>query len=83
MHLYQDAYELGYEKVIDTYAAAQKHVDQGISCTLFYKNTHTTRDLSKAYIYAWRKGLKTLYYARIKSDALAGTEIEGCVSCAV
>ncbi|STD21847.1 ribonucleotide-diphosphate reductase subunit alpha [Enterobacter asburiae] len=34
--LYQDAYEIGPEKIIDTYAEATKHVDQGLSLTLFF-----------------------------------------------
>ncbi|WP_063130821.1 class 1b ribonucleoside-diphosphate reductase subunit alpha [Nocardia fusca] len=78
---YQDAYEIGYEKIIDTYAAATQHVDQGLSLTLFFKDTATTRDLNKAQIYAWRKGIKTLYYIRLRQMALEGTEVEGCVSC--
>ena len=78
---YQDAYEIGYEKIIDTYAAATQHVDQGLSLTLFFKDTANTRDVNKAQIYAWRKGIKTLYYIRLRQMALEGTEVEGCVSC--
>ena len=78
---YQDAYEIGYEKIIDTYAAATQHVDQGLSLTLFFKDTASTRDLNRAQIYAWRKGIKTLYYIRLRQMALEGTEVEGCVSC--
>ncbi|APF41651.1 ribonucleotide-diphosphate reductase subunit alpha [Neomicrococcus aestuarii] len=78
---YQDAYEIGYEKIIDTYAAATQHIDQGLSLTLFFKDTATTRDINKAQIYAWRKGIKTLYYIRLRQLALEGTEVEGCVSC--
>nr|WP_275433492.1 class 1b ribonucleoside-diphosphate reductase subunit alpha [Brevibacterium sp. ACRRH] len=81
LEYYQDAYEVGYEKVIDTYAEATKHVDQGLSLTLFFKDTATTRDVNRAQIYAWRKGIKTLYYIRIRQMALQGTEVEGCVSC--
>ena len=81
LEYYQDAYEIGYEKVIDTYAAATQHVDQGLSLTLFFKDTATTRDINKAQIYAWRKGIKTLYYIRLRQMALEGTEVEGCVSC--
>ncbi|MGV9795880.1 class 1b ribonucleoside-diphosphate reductase subunit alpha [Gordonia sp. ABSL49_1] len=81
LEYYQDAYEIGYEKVIDTYAAATQHVDQGLSLTLFFKDTATTRDVNKAQIYAWRKGIKTLYYIRLRQLALEGTEVEGCVSC--
>ncbi|MDN6745776.1 MAG: ribonucleotide-diphosphate reductase subunit alpha, partial [Brevibacterium sp.] len=78
---YQDAYEIGYEKIIDTYAAATRHVDQGLSLTLFFRDTATTRDINRAQIYAWRKGIKTLYYIRLRQPALEGTEIENCVSC--
>lgn len=109
MEYYQDAYELGYKAAIDTYAVAQKHIDQAISATLFYNNTAehkaTTRDVNKAYIYAFSKDkvknefgevalydprtsyksgmIKTLYYARVRTQALTGTEVEGCVSCAI
>lgn len=78
---YQDAYEIGYEKIIDTYAAATQHVDQGLSLTLFFMDTATTRDVNRAQIYAWRKGIKTIYYIRLRQLALEGTEVEGCVSC--
>ncbi|AUH68394.1 MULTISPECIES: class 1b ribonucleoside-diphosphate reductase subunit alpha [Gordonia] len=81
LEYYQDAYEIGYEKIIDTYAAATQHVDQGLSLTLFFKDTATTRDVNKAQIYAWRKGIKTLYYIRLRQMALEGTEVDGCVSC--
>ncbi|KUG58246.1 ribonucleotide-diphosphate reductase subunit alpha [Nesterenkonia jeotgali] len=81
LEYYQDAYEIGYEKIIDTYAAATQHVDQGLSLTLFFKDTASTRDINKAQIYAWRKGIKTLYYIRLRQLALEGTEVDGCVSC--
>ena len=78
---FKDAYEIGYEKIIDTYAVATKYVDQGLSLTLFFKDTVTTRDINRAQIYAWRKGIKTLYYIRLRQMALEGTEVDGCVSC--
>ncbi|MEP7453687.1 class 1b ribonucleoside-diphosphate reductase subunit alpha [Phyllobacterium sp. SB3] len=78
---YQDAYEIGPEKIIDTYAAATQHVDQGLSLTLFFRDTATTRDINKAQIYAWKKGIKTIYYIRLRQMALSGTEVQGCVSC--
>ncbi len=81
LEYYKDAYEIGPEAIIDTYAEATKHVDQGLSLTLFFKDTATTRDLNKAQIYAWRKGIKTLYYIRLRQMALEGTEVDGCVSC--
>ncbi|MFD2674330.1 class 1b ribonucleoside-diphosphate reductase subunit alpha [Gulosibacter bifidus] len=81
LEYFQDAYEIGPEKIIDTYAVATQHVDQGLSLTLFFKDTATTRDINRAQIYAWRKGIKTIYYIRLRQMALEGTEVEGCVSC--
>lgn len=81
LEFYLDAYEVGYEKIIDTYAEATQHVDQGLSLTLFFKDTATTRDLNRAQIYAWKKGIKTIYYVRLRQMALEGTEVTNCVSC--
>ncbi|QFG12238.1 ribonucleotide reductase [Arthrobacter phage Racecar] len=82
-HEVEDAYQVGPERTIDVYAEATKHVDQGLSLTLFFPDTATTRDINKAQMYAWRKGIKTLYYSRVRQSDLAGTELEGCVSCAL
>ena len=81
LEYYRDAYEIGPEKLIDTYAAATEHVDQGLSLTLFFPAEATTRDINRAQIYAWKKGIKTIYYVRLRQAALEGTEVEGCVSC--
>lgn len=81
LEYFQSAYEVGPEKIIDTYAAATQHVDQGLSLTLFFPDTATTRDVNRAQIYAWLKGIKTIYYVRLRQDALEGTEVKGCVSC--
>ncbi|CAI1102338.1 class 1b ribonucleoside-diphosphate reductase subunit alpha [Serratia quinivorans] len=83
LEYYQDAYDIGAEKIIDTYAAASQHVDQGLSLTLFFRDTASTRDINRAQIYAWRKGIKTIYYIRLRQMALEGTEVQGCVSCAL
>ncbi|MCT4332945.1 class 1b ribonucleoside-diphosphate reductase subunit alpha [Paracoccus sp. YLB-12] len=78
---YRDAYEIGPEAIIDTYAAATEHVDQGLSLTLFFPAEATTRDINRAQIHAWKKGIKTIYYIRLRQTALEGTEVQGCVSC--
>jgi len=83
LEFYEDAYEIGYEKLIDVYAAATQHVDQGLSLTLFFKSDVTTRTLNKAYVYAWRKGIKTIYYTRLRQDSIIGTDDVTCVSCAL
>ena len=73
---YKSAYDIDMRKVIDVYAAAQKHIDQGMSLTLFmrselpeglyeWKNGRTskmtTRDLNILRNYAWNKGIKSIY----------------------
>ena len=80
MAYYRDAYEIGPNAIIDVYAAATEHVDQGLSLTLFFPDTVTTRDINKAQIYAWKKGVKTIYYIRLRQLALEGTETT-CVAC--
>ncbi|QWY84023.1 ribonucleotide reductase [Microbacterium phage A3Wally] len=80
---YQDAYEIGAKAVIDVYAAATVHVDQGLSCTLFFTDAATTKDINKAQAYAWHKGIKTIYYIRLRQNVLSGVDMEGCVSCAL
>lgn len=80
---FRDAYEIGPDALIDTYAAASEHVDQGLSLTLFFPAEATTRDINRAQITAWKKGIKTIYYVRLRQTALEGTEVQGCVSCSL
>ena len=83
LEFFKDAYEIGPKAIIDVYAAATEHVDQGLSLTLFFSDEVTTRDINKAQIYAWKKKIKTLYYIRMRQKALEGTQVEGCVSCSL
>lgn len=75
---YKEAYDMDMFKVVDMIATIQQDVDQGISFTLFLKDTMTTRDLNRIDLYAHHRGIKTLYYARTKD-----TGREGCLSCVV
>jgi ribonucleoside-diphosphate reductase alpha chain len=75
---YKEAYDMDMFKVVDMISTIQEHVDQGISFTLFLKDTMTTRDLNRIDLYAHHKGIKTIYYARTKD-----TGQEGCLSCVV
>lgn len=75
---YKEAYDMDMFKVVDMIATIQQHVDQGISFTLFLKDTMTTRDLNRIDLYAHHKGIKTLYYARTKD-----TGQDSCLSCVV
>ena len=75
---YKSAYHMDMFKMIDLIAEIQEHVDQGISTTLYVDSNTTTKELSRYYIYAYKKGLKALYYTRTKNLAF-----EECTSCSV
>lgn len=75
---YLPAYYMDMMCLIDLVAAAQEHIDQGISTTLFVDSDTTTKDLARYYIYAYKKGLKALYYTRTKNLAF-----EECLVCSV
>ncbi|WP_220751305.1 class 1b ribonucleoside-diphosphate reductase subunit alpha [Apilactobacillus xinyiensis] len=95
---YKSAYDTDMRKVIDTYAAAQKHVDQSMSLTLFMRSTikdnlyewkngrtdkMTTRDLTILRNYAHYKGIKSLYYVRTYTDDNQEVGVNECESCSI
>ncbi|MEI7027120.1 class 1b ribonucleoside-diphosphate reductase subunit alpha [Paenibacillus sp. y28] len=75
---YKSAYNMDQFKVIDLIAEIQTHIDQGISTVLHVNSDVTTRQLARYYIYAAKKGLKSLYYTRTNR-----LSVEECVSCSV
>ena len=48
--------------VIDQAADRQKFIDQAQSLNIVIDSKKTAKDINKLYIYAWEKGIKTLYY---------------------
>ncbi|AHI53356.1 class 1b ribonucleoside-diphosphate reductase subunit alpha [Spiroplasma culicicola] len=77
------AYEVGPDPIIDIAAAAQQHVDQAISLTLFMTDKVTTRDLNKAYIRAFKKGCASIYYVRVRQEVLEDSENYECDACVI
>lgn len=94
---YKTAYDISMLDMIDVYAAAQKHIDQGMSLTLFMRSEipaglypwkpeggkMTTKDLSMIRHYAFKKGIKTLYYVRTHTDDGDEIGVAQCESCVV
>lgn len=83
---YVDAYNINPFKMIDLYATAQKHIDQGISMTLYVTDDWTTERLAKVYAYAHQKGIKTVYYVRQRLNTLDGVvekAMSECESCSI
>ncbi|MGF2145020.1 class 1b ribonucleoside-diphosphate reductase subunit alpha [Vagococcus fluvialis] len=97
MPYYTSAYDMDMRKVIDVYATAQKHVDQGMSMTLFMRsempeglyewkkdtNKQTTRDLNILRHYAFHKGIKSIYYVRTFTDDAEEIGSNQCESCVI
>jgi ribonucleoside-diphosphate reductase alpha chain len=75
---YKSAYQMDQLKVIDLIAEIQPHIDQGISTILHVNSDVSTRQLSRFYVYAAKKGLKSLYYTRTNR-----LSVEECISCSV
>lgn len=93
---YTSAYDMDMRKVIDVYAAATQHVDQGLSLTLFLRSElpkelyewkseskQTTRDLSILRNYAFNKGIKSIYYVRTYTDDGEEVGSNQCESCVI
>lgn len=78
MWYYKSAYQTSQYRVIDMIAAIQQHVDQGISTILYVDSMTSTRQLARLYVYAHKKGLKSLYYTR--TQLLSPEE---CTACSV
>ncbi|MFW8052501.1 class 1b ribonucleoside-diphosphate reductase subunit alpha [Vagococcus fluvialis] len=97
MPYYTSAYDMDMRKVIDVYATAQKHIDQGMSLTLFMRsempeglyewkkdtNKQTTRDLNILRHYAFHKGIKSIYYVRTFTDDAEEIGSNQCESCVI
>ncbi|MCB9228939.1 MAG: ribonucleoside-diphosphate reductase subunit alpha [Deltaproteobacteria bacterium] len=61
--LYRTVWELPQRVLIDMAAARGAYIDQSQSLNLFMENPNLGK-VSSMYAYAWKKGLKTLYYLR-------------------
>lgn len=98
MPYYVSAYDTDMRKVIDVYAAAQEHIDQGMALTLFMRSTlsddlyewkkghsekMTTRDLTILRHYAFNQGIKSLYYVRTFTDDNQESGVNECESCSI
>ncbi|USS90098.1 class 1b ribonucleoside-diphosphate reductase subunit alpha [Fructilactobacillus carniphilus] len=95
---YESAYDVDMRKEIDIYAAAQQHVDQSLSMTMFMRSTipegmyewktgrdekMSTRDLTILRNYAHHKGIKSIYYVRTFTDNNDTIGANECESCVI
>jgi ribonucleoside-diphosphate reductase alpha chain len=54
--------EINQKAIIDLAADRQKFIDQAQSLNIMIDPNISAKDLNQLYLYAWEKGVKTLYY---------------------
>ncbi|MEO2083659.1 MAG: ribonucleoside-diphosphate reductase subunit alpha, partial [Desulfurobacteriaceae bacterium] len=83
---YRESKFMDQKEVIDVIATIQKWVDSGISMELLFNLNLGIRakDIYETVMYAWEKGIKTIYYVRTiqKDSQQAISKKEECVACA-
>lgn len=97
MKYYKTAYDIPMTDMIKIYAAAQKHIDQGMSMTLYMRSDipagmypwkknggpMSTKDLTMLRMYAWKRGIKSIYYVRTYTSDDQQVGIDECESCSI
>ena len=66
-----DMFTIDPKLPIDIASVAQQHIDQGISLTLGYKSTVTTKNVSQAILYAFSKGKQSNSTKELSVEAAA------------
>jgi len=77
--------EISPKDIIDLAADRQVYIDMGQSLNLMNRPNYTTKDMHNIHMYAYEKGIKTLYYFYPQAHATIeqeGKRWDECVSCA-
>lgn len=74
--------EISPKEIVLQAAQRQKYIDQSQSLNLMIDPSVPAKDINQLYLYAWKEGVKTLYYQFSKSSAQAfSRNILECSSC--
>jgi ribonucleoside-diphosphate reductase alpha chain len=74
--------EISPKEIILQAAQRQKYIDQSQSLNLMIDPSIPAKDINQLYLYAWKEGVKTLYYQFSQSSAQAfSRNILECSSC--
>jgi ribonucleoside-diphosphate reductase alpha chain len=83
---YRESKFMDQKEVIDVISTIQKWVDSGISMELLFNLNLGIRakDIFETVMYAWEKGIKTIYYVRTiqKDSQEMVSKKEECIACA-
>jgi len=75
--------EISQKEIIIQAAARQKYIDQAQSINLLIHPDAPLKEVNELMLFAWKQGLKTLYYQRSTSGTLelSRSILNSCVSC--
>ena len=91
--VFKTAYELDQRWIVSHASVRQQFIDQGQSVNLFIPHDVEKKELLGIHLYAWKMGLKGLYYCRSTSvqranvgdevvrEVIEETKYEECLSC--
>lgn len=82
-HIYKNAYEVDQKKMLDLMAIIQEYVDQAISIVINVKSDTSLKERASIIAYAWKKGIKSLYYWRTQKQSIMADKEPICESCSV
>lgn len=82
-HIYKNAYEVDQKKMLDLMAIIQEYVDQAISIVINVKSDTTLKERASIIAYAWKNGIKSLYYWRTQKQSIMADKEPICESCSV
>lgn len=76
--------EINQQSIIDQAAIRQEYICQGQSLNVMINPETPTKEINQLYIYAWKNGIKALYYQYSASAAQEFARdklLEGCAAC--
>ena len=82
-HLYKSAYDVDQKKMLDLVRVMQDHIDQAISTVVNINSDTTMKEHLGIIVYAWQKGIKSLYYWRTRKQSIMADKEPVCESCSV
>jgi ribonucleotide reductase alpha subunit len=62
-NVFKSVWEIKQKYLLDLASIRNKYVDQAQSLNIYYSDAKYSK-ISSAIVYAWRKGIKTIYYTR-------------------
>ncbi len=83
-NIFKTFQEIDQKSIIDQAAARQDYIDQGQSLNLSINPNISAKEINSLYMYAWKLGIKTLYYQHSVNAAQEFgrlKNLEACQNC--